>query len=128
VARRQEITGYKSTDKGLVMTDVVVIEKYEEACEALKKASEKGEGITLCNSPGNHNYLGFSFVKEMFDQAIEKYPNVECEVIFDAETDTIAAISAICEGFKIVKYTGEEMFRERIEDIAQQKGCKLITE
>ncbi|MFN7038537.1 MAG: hypothetical protein ACK4OM_03100 [Alphaproteobacteria bacterium] len=93
-----------------------------------KKAVEEStsDEIFLSNSPHSIFYLGLAYIESLADIGASIYPDIKIIFICDCADDAAICYEAMKIGFKIVKFTGNEIMFGKLKSIASKYGCEII--
>ncbi len=113
------------------MAGPIVIHAIEHARTALAVAAELGIPLTLISGPGAGSYGGVAWFGEMVATAADEFPAVALTAILDCGEAPGHVLAAIRwhtpERRKLVlRFTGPEDTFERLTDMAQQAGLRVI--
>lgn len=104
----------------------IVFHSLDHACAACAAAAEAGDRLTLRTAPGAAAYAGSQYLKAIVDRAAAEYPDVALDATIDCGTDAGTAQGALRIGWKTIAFSGPAPVRERLSDIAAQRGARVV--
>ena len=106
---------------------VIIIHSLAHAIAALSAAAEAGRPVTLASAPDAGISAGPGWFGALVAAARDAVPAAQSAVLIDCGDDAGAAQAAIRAGIEGVIFTGRADVAERLADIAQQRGARLLT-
>jgi hypothetical protein len=70
-------------------------------------------------------FMGPLWFKALVEEAVASYPDASVTAALDCADEAGTALGALRCGFKLVRFTGPEAARERLDDIARQMGAHV---
>ncbi len=107
---------------------VIVFHNLEHARAALAAAVEADVAVTLRSAPGAVAYAGAGYLKAIADTAAKELPDAQATWVIDCGADPGTALGALRIGWKRLRFSGPGSLREKLTDIAGQRGAALVDE
>jgi fructose/tagatose bisphosphate aldolase len=99
--------------------NVIIVHNAEHIDAALTVAQEMSVVVKMQTPASAIDYMGAPFIKEMLEQASKSHPAAEFTFICDAGEDPAHVQEAFQAGFQHVRFTGNEIVREKLDSIAE---------
>jgi hypothetical protein len=96
----------------------VIVYSIPQARAAIDAAA--GRPIILISARGMAGFMGPLWFKALTDEAAAASPGANVTAALDCADEPGTALAALRCGFKLVRFTGPEEARARLDDIAQQ--------
>jgi fructose/tagatose bisphosphate aldolase len=101
----------------------VIVYSIDQARAAL--AAAEGQPVILMSARGMAGFMGPLWFKALFEAAAASYADANAIAALDCADEAGTALAALRCGFKLVRFTGPEEARARLDSIAQQLGAKV---
>ena len=108
--------------------NVFIVHNSDHLDATLTIAAELAMPIQLQTPASALTYMGPAMLKEMLDQAVERHPNAQFNIVCDAGEDPAHVQEAFQAGFKMVRFTGDALLKEKLESIANHYHGVLCCE
>jgi fructose/tagatose bisphosphate aldolase len=101
----------------------VIVYSIDQARAALTAAA--GQPVILMSARGMAGFMGPLWFKALVDAAATSYTDANAIAALDCADEAGTVLAALRCGFKLVRFTGPEETRARLDSIAQQLGAKV---
>ncbi len=115
----------KSKSTGAVRA--VRIHGIDHARVALAAAAALDVQVRLVSAPGAGGYGGAAWFAEMLIQAGAENPKAKYDGVLDCGAQAGAAMAALRQGVRLIRFTGHRAARARLNALAKKNGARLIT-
>jgi len=105
------------------MSNTIIIHTVEHATAALAAAAEFDRDVTLLSPPGAAAYIGATVFRDMIAAAAAAHPQARHRAVLDCGDDPGLAMGALRHGITGVRITNGEIIRDKLADIARQRGA-----
>ncbi len=106
-----------------VMGNTIIIHSVDHATAALAAAEQFDRPVTLLSAPAAAAYLGATVFRDMIAAAAELHPRARHQAVLDCGDDPGLAMGALRHGIKGVRITNGKVIRDKLADIAGQRGA-----
>lgn len=103
-----------------------MVHSIDDALAALAAAAATGVRVRLVSAPGAGVYGGAAWFAQLLAQAGAAFPGAEFDAVLDCGDRPGAALAALRQGVRLIRFTGPKRARERIEALAKRHGAELI--
>ena len=107
----------------MVSAKRIIVYSLDQARAALEAAA--GRPVILISARGMAGFMGPLWFKALTDEAAASYPEAEMTAALDVADEAGTALAALRCGFKLVRFTGPEEARARLDDVARQMGASV---
>ncbi len=101
----------------------VIVYSIDQARAALTAAA--GQPVILMSARGIAGFMGPLWFKALVDTAAAAYADANATAALDCADEAGTALAALRCGFKLVRFTGSEDARARLDSIARQLGATV---
>ncbi len=101
----------------------IIVYSIDQARAALDAAAARP--VILMSARGMAGFMGPLWFKALVDDAAASYPQASVTAALDCADEAGTALAALRCGFKLVRFTGPEDARVRLDDIARQLGATV---
>ncbi len=101
----------------------IIVYSLDQARAALDAAAARP--VILMSARGMAGFMGPLWFKALVDDAAASYPQASVTAALDCADEAGTALAALRCGFKLVRFTGPEDARVRLDDIARQLGATV---
>ncbi len=126
MANSYTMTKRKSPNLKNKYSRAVVIHGLVDARRTCHIARDLGVEILLVSSPDAVSYIGPTWFFDITLQVKQEFPDVVIDAVLDCGDAAGGALAALRAGIKSIHYSGEKNVAHKIEDIAKQRGAKLL--
>jgi hypothetical protein len=88
-------------------------------------AAAAGRPIILMSARGMAGFMGPLWFKALVDEAATSHPQANVTAALDCADEPGTALAALRCGFKLVRFTGPDEARARLDDMARQLGAAV---
>src|SRR5690348_8852170 len=106
----------------------IVVHSLGHAVAALRAAAEVGVPVLLLSAVGAGLSAGAGWWREVVAAARDSVPAARAGALLDCGDDAGAAQAALREGVEAIVFSGPGEVRERLSDIARQRGSRVCRE
>lgn len=107
----------------MASTKRIIVYSLDQARAALDAAA--GRPVILINARGMAGFMGPLWFKALVEEARAAYPDAAVTAALDVADEPGTALAALRCGFKLVRFTGPDEARVRLDDIAAQLGASV---
>ncbi len=101
----------------------IIVYSLDQARAALDAAASRS--VILMSARGMAGFMGPLWFKALVDEAAAAYPHADVTGALDVADEAGTALAALRCGFKLVRFTGPEEARVRLDDIARQMDAAV---
>ncbi len=101
----------------------IIVYSLDQARAALEAAA--GRPVILISARGMAGFMGPLWFKVLVEEAAAGYPQATVTAALDVADEAGTALAGLRCGFKLVRFTGPEEARARLDDIARQMGATV---
>jgi fructose/tagatose bisphosphate aldolase len=101
----------------------VIVYSIDQARAALAAAA--GQPVILMSARGMAGFMGPLWFKALVDAAAASYGDANATAALDCADEAGTALAALRCGFRLVRFTGPEEARARLDSIAHQLGATV---
>ena len=101
----------------------VIVYSIDQARAAL--AAANGQPLILMSARGMAGFMGPLWFKALVDAAADSYGDANATAALDCADEAGTALAALRCGFRLVRFTGPEERRARLDAIARQLGAAV---
>jgi hypothetical protein len=105
----------------------IIVYSLAQARAAIDVASSLEISVTLMSARGMASFMGPLWFKALIDEA-RAGTNVKVTAVLDCADDPGTVLAALRCGFKLVRFSGPEESRKRLDDVAKQIGAAVERE
>jgi hypothetical protein len=105
---------------------VIIIHSLAHAVAAMSAAADAGRPVTLSSAPDAGIYAGPGWFGALIAASRDAVPAAQSTALIDCGDDAGAAQAAIRAGIEGIIFTGRADVAERLADIADQRGARLL--
>jgi hypothetical protein len=105
----------------------IIIHSLAHARAALAAAEELRTPVTLLSAPGAGGSVGPLWFREVVALAAADHPKAAVTAVLDCADKPGPVMAAFHHGIKAVRFTGRRRVAEKLAEIAEQSGARLIT-
>ncbi len=110
------------------MSHTIIVHSLDHATAALAAAEQFDLPVTLLSAPGAAAYLGATVFRDMIAAAAARHPNARHQAVLDCGDDPGLAMGALRHGIQGVRISNGELIRDKLADIAHQRGAFVYQE
>jgi len=103
----------------------IIVYSLEQARAAVMAAAERGIPIILASAPGMAGFMGPMWFKALIDEAAAAHPGAAVTAMLDCGDEAGTVLAALRCGFRLVRFSGPEASRARLDEIAEQLGAAV---
>jgi len=103
----------------------IIVYSLEQARAAIEAGAILGVPVTLMSARGMASFMGPLWFKAVIEEAGAARPDVPLVAVLDCADEPGTALGALRAGFKLVRFSGPEETRQRLDDIAGQMGAAV---
>jgi hypothetical protein len=111
-----------------VLGRAIIIHSLAHARAALAAADELKTPVTLLSAPGAGGSVGPLWFREVVALAAAEHPKALAAAILDCADKPGPVMAAFHHGIKSVRFTGRRRVAEKLAQIAEQSGARLLTD
>ena len=106
----------------------IVVHSLGHAVAALQAAAEAGKPVLLLSAVDAGLSAGAGWWREVVAAARDSVPAARVGALLDCGDDAGAAQAALREGVEAIVFSGRDEVRERLADIARQRGSRVLSQ
>ena len=103
----------------------IIVYSLEQARAAIEAAASAKVPVTLLSARGMATFMGPLWFKSLCDEAAAGAPAGGTLAVLDCADEPGTALAALRAGFKLVRFTGSEETRAKLDDIARKMGAAV---
>ena len=103
----------------------VIVYSLEQARAAIETGAGLGMPVTLMSARGMASFMGPLWFKALTEEAAVNHPEIVVTAVLDCAEEVGTVLAALRAGFKLVRFSGPEEARARLDDIARQMDATV---
>jgi hypothetical protein len=103
----------------------IIVYSQAQARAAVEAAAERQVPVILASAPGMAGFMGPLWFKALADEACGFHPQATVTAVLDCADEAGTVLAALRCGFRLVRFSGPEEMRARLDDIARQLGAAV---
>jgi fructose/tagatose bisphosphate aldolase len=101
----------------------IIVYSLAQALAAVEAAAERQVPVILTSAPGMAGFMGPLWFKALTDEAAAGHDNVAA--LLDCADEAGTVLAALRCGFRLVRFSGPEEMRVRLDEIARRTGATV---